>query len=887
MPSEKIVKVFEIFVLIVVLIGCKAHSKEAMVEEGISLMKQGNPLGAVVFFNNALEKDPNYVEARYQLGLAYQKSGKLEKAEKEFQKVKLQDPANSQVLLDLAGLFLSLREVDKAESEIDQYLKNNPKNSLSREYQGRILVVRGDLPGAEEAFREAIDLDKNNISPCLYLTQLYIKLNWKDQTRSLLNSMVKIFPNDKRVYFLVATFETRQGNKKEALEAYRHILTIDPNDIGACFLTGIFLLDLGDKEGAQQVSNELEKRFPKHPAGMRLAGMISFSQGKFEDAEIKLREAVQGMPDLSGYYYLGLTEYRLGHYELALSQFQRALDIQAKHTPSRLMVAMVLLRQKRLDDAINEISKVLELDSENAMAYNILGSAYVAKGEYDKGMEYLDKASSIDPSLADVHMKKGLISVSMGNRDAAEVELAKAVEASPEVLNSRLLLASLYLREQKYDNAIKTLEEGLNDTEQDAILYNFVAAAFFAKKQKDKAIVALNNAKKVKPDYFTPYFNLANYYLSVGQRDKAVEEYQAVLKIDPKQVKALISLAALMEIQGNGAEAKAYYQAAREIGSVEGFLAEAGYLLRNKNKSAFAALIEDAYVAYPENPQILELRGKLLLEENKPDEAIDMFQKLNGLKPEAGLPLLIGAWLKIGEKEKAFSLAKQKINGSPESAYGYTLMSSIYQSQREIDQAESILKKGLENVNAKQRALLSYQLGALYAGSGRTDLAVKLLTDLRDSNPEFVSAIFTLGTIYDQSGDKKKAINFYREVLAKNENHVPSMNNLAYLYADNFGDPKEGLALAIKAFRSEPTNPAIMDTLGYVLLKNGRNEESVNILNKAAELLPKVAAVRLHQGEALLAVGRNVDARKALQAVLDVGPGPEAELARKLIKSIK
>ena len=91
---------------------------------------------------------------------------------------------------------------------------------MSREYQGRILAARGDLPGAEEALQEAIDLDKNNISPYLYLVQIYIQLNWKEQARSLLDSMVKNFSNDKRVYFLLATFETRQGNKKEALEAY-------------------------------------------------------------------------------------------------------------------------------------------------------------------------------------------------------------------------------------------------------------------------------------------------------------------------------------------------------------------------------------------------------------------------------------------------------------------------------------------------------------------------------------------------------------------------------------------------------------------------------------------------------------------------------------------
>lgn len=72
--------------LCVALAGCKGHTSESLNAEGEALFKQGNYNGAIVHYKNALEKDPNFVVARYNLGLAYIETGKMEQAEREFQK---------------------------------------------------------------------------------------------------------------------------------------------------------------------------------------------------------------------------------------------------------------------------------------------------------------------------------------------------------------------------------------------------------------------------------------------------------------------------------------------------------------------------------------------------------------------------------------------------------------------------------------------------------------------------------------------------------------------------------------------------------------------------------------------------------------------------------
>jgi len=84
---------------------------------------------------------------------------------------------------------------------------------------------------------------------------------------------------------------------------------------------------------------------------------------------------------------------------------------------------------------------------------------------------------------------------------------------------------------------------------------------------------------------------------------------------------------------------------------------------------------------------------------------------------------------------------------------------------------------------------------------------------------------------------------------------APALNNLAYLYADRFGDRQEALRLAIKAFSNQPENPDFLDTLGYVLLKDNQPEKALLFLQKATRLKPDNAEIRTHLAQAVKAAG--------------------------------
>lgn len=866
------------------LVSCQGQSKEDLVNEGKLLLERGNPVGAIVYFRNALEQDPNYTEARYQLGLAYLKTGKLEQAKKELRKVQLLDPSRGSVELDLASINLINSKYEEAKENINRFLSGHEKNSRSQQYLGLIRQARGNLSDAEKLFKEALELDPENVDVRLSLARLYLIQEQNDLARDVLNNSLADFSENKNIYQMLATVEARSGNRAAALDAYEQVIRLDPDSLEAYFFAGMLSLDDGDLAKAKHYVNELEVRFPDHPAGKRLSGMLSYLEGDYEGAATALRKSLKGLPDLAGYYFLGLAEFHLKNYELALNQFQQALDINPDHLQSRVLLGMTLLRQERLEDSIYQLSQVLLADDRLPVAHNAIGTAYLAKGEYDNATKHFDRAISLNPRLADPHLKKGLLNLSRSDSKGAELELEQALEVAPESLNTRFLLASLYLKQHNYQGVIDLLEPALDGSTRDALLYNYMAAAYLAQKKIPNGIEALQNAKAAKEDYLAPYFNLANAYLIQKKYALAEQEYKSLLKIAPENPKALIALASLQELNGDLDAAKKSYERARATNEPQGFLALAGYHARNQNPEEYASVLEAAYIAHPLHPGILDLRGRLMLRQKNFSEAQKTFKALESVAPGRGGVMLAATWLANGEQVKATDFAKNRIKEDSTDAGGYLLLAAIQQQLGQDQEAEQTLLQGISRIQDSRP--LKQRLGSLYIANKRTQEAEKVFRDLRKDSPEYIPATYSLALLLDQRGYKQEAQGLYREILNKSEDHTGAMNNLAYLYAENNTSLEDALLLAVRAFRKEPSNPAILDTLGFVLIKHERFKEAVDIMNKASTLLPDMSAVRLHQALALIGVGKYDQARQVLEHIVELDAKPESVRAQQLLNKL-
>jgi Tfp pilus assembly protein PilF len=126
-------------------------------------------------------------------------------------------------------------------------------------------------------------------------------------------------------------------------------------------------------------------------------------------------------------------------------------------------------------------------------------------------------------------------------------------------------------------------------------------------------------------------------------------------------------------------------------------------------------------------------------------------------------------------------------------------------------------------------------------------------------------------------------------VLFRSPDHVGSLNNLAWVLAEEKGkgSQEEALRLAQKALQLQPKNGQIMDTVGWVYYKQGNLPEAERQFQGASDLAPQEAAIPYHLGLVAHKQGRAVEASTALKRALLLNPNFEdAAAARKLIQEL-
>jgi tetratricopeptide (TPR) repeat protein len=567
--------------------------------------------------------------------------------------------------------------------------------------------------------------------------------------------------------------------------------------------------------------------------------------------------------------------------ESALSQFRVILDKAPSFHQARLAASIILLRQKRIDDAISEIDKLLAEDGKNALAHNVRGSAYLAKGMYDEGIKDLNRAIELNPRIVDAHLKKGLFHLSRGKSGEFETDLKTAVQVAPEMLNTRLILASYYMSRNNHGKALTVLSEGLTGAKRDADLYTYMAKIMFADKKPDQGVQCLQKAKASDPGSLFPYFSLAAYYASNGNDEKVMNECAAVLQRDPGNVRATLCVAETSERQGRDGEALAYYLKATEKKTPAAYLLLANYYVKKKDDRKALSVLEDSAKSVPPTTAILEMKGRLQMKDKRYKEALKTFGDIEAIAPERGLPLKIAAYLDMNKPTEALREADRVITLKPNSAYGYMLLAGIYRRQNKPDRAVEELKKGLALDSSDSNARL--MLAEMYARAGNHSQAIRECEIVTRIHPNFANAYFTCGVILEQAGNKKEALKNYLHALTIARDFVPALNNLAILYADGYGSKAEALRLAEAALELKPENPRVIDTLGYALLKNGRLQDARRTLEKAAALLPDNPTVKFHLALVYKALGDKEGAVAMLQKALSAGEFMERSQAGTLL----
>lgn len=117
------------------------------------------------------------------------------------------------------------------------------------------------------------------------------------------------------------------------------------------------------------------------------------------DPEAEIKQAIADRKDYSSTHHdLGQRFYGRGHYELAKSCYERALELDGGNRAASYGLALTLVRLGELVKARQELERTIEADRKFVPGYISLAVLDYAEGDYSLARERLQGALRIDPS---------------------------------------------------------------------------------------------------------------------------------------------------------------------------------------------------------------------------------------------------------------------------------------------------------------------------------------------------------------------------------------------------------------------------------------------------------------------------------------------------------
>ncbi len=179
-------------------------------------------------------------------------------------------------------------------------------------------------------------------------------------------------------------------------------------------------------------------------------------------------------------------------------------------------------------------------------------------------------------------------------------------------------------------------------------------------------------------------------------------------------------------------------------------------------------------------------------------------------------------------------------------------------------------------------ALYQDQASVLMAGRSYKE-AIAVLSLGLEEHPKNEALLYSRSMAYEQSNNIDAAVADLRTLLQQDEDNATALNALGYTLANRTDQYEEAYDLIDRALDIEPDDPAIIDSMGWVLYRMGRYEDALGYLRQAhSELVDE--EIISHLAEVLWKLDRPEEARAILdQGIADL---PDSTLIPETLKRL-
>lgn len=311
---------------------------------------------AIKIYSDAADKYPSNATIHFQLGYAYTALNDSENAAAQYRRATELDPQMAPAFVNL-GLAL----IDKNPAEaiaplrkaIELHRLPTPIYLL-----GIALEKTGDISGAIEEFRNALELDSSNADIHLALARALLRTQHYEDAEKEFRIAIALRRDTGAAHYGLAESLLEQKKNEEAAGELAAYLQSSPKDAIARIKRASILTDLGKNEEALAELDQAAAVRPESPETLKLRSLVYFRLKKYDQSAAalqKLETAAPGDTDIHA---------RLGH---------------------------VLLEKKDYPGAVKELVIAFRADPrQNDVLHDLLLAEYLG-GNYSAALALLDE----------------------------------------------------------------------------------------------------------------------------------------------------------------------------------------------------------------------------------------------------------------------------------------------------------------------------------------------------------------------------------------------------------------------------------------------------------------------------------------------------------------
>lgn len=898
--------------------GCnRTQTAEELIAEAQQYQKKGDRKAALIQLKNAVVQHPENADARLRLGTLQLELGDFASADKELRKAASLGISEDKTLPLVARAMLQQGKFKELLEEITPEQAKASPILLAR--RGDAFLALREIDKAKEAYEAALAVNENSGDGYIGLARL-AGTDLALASRLITEATTRDAGNPE-VWMMMGILHRSQGKNDEALKAFDKALAINPLHRSAHVEKAF--VHIGTKDfAAAKADIDAAKQYWNGDLSVTYAQALLFhTEGKQAEAKESLqnilKHASEHMPSV---LLMGAVELELGGNQQAEQHLRKYLENVPNDVRARKLLAQALLKSNQSAEAATVLTPALKNNNQDAQLLALAGQSYLQLREFDKASTYLEQASALAPEAAGIRTSLGLSKMAQGDWNKAIGELEQAAKLDPKSMSAGLALVEAEMRRGNFDQAlaaVQTLEKAQPDN---PMVHSVKGGVYLGKKDLEKARASFEKALTLNPSFMPAVMNLARFDLAAKNPAAAKKRFEAVLAKDRTNIEAMNALASLELSQSKVADAISWLEKAHTENpdKLAPALRLANTYLSAKQADKALALMRKTLTAHPADPAALDLMGQVQVANKDLNGALESYGKLTAAVPKstAGFirlasvqmmlkndngaadslkralsidPQLLQARLgqielanRSGKHEEALAIARQIQIEHPKKVTGLLVEGDLLLAQKKTAPALAAFEKAYAMSNAPEVLVKIHQV---LMQNGKAAEAQARIAKYHAAHPENGTIGMLLAENHLVNRQFKPAISALQTVLKTTPSNPIALNNLAWAYQQE-NDPR-ALATAEQAYKVGGENPAILDTLGWILVQQGNTARGVELLRKAVNASPKSPDLRFHLAAALAKTGDKAAARKEVEQSLAMGiPFPAADEAKALLRQL-